>query len=157
VAEFSLNSYINAIVATAQLEVVQLVTQAIRTADISAGAQAGGPLGVVVRPAAFYEARSAALHAEARIDERQAIYTRHAVRCCEPADHQCKTRRSCEPFCVTDSQQAPTVVHAPPSPIQPPWAVLPWPQNPALSVKVIKLITTRPDNACNGTILDCFI
>ena len=156
-AEFSLNSYVNLIGATLQLAEVQLITQAIRTADISAGAQAGGPLGVVVRPAAFFEARSAARHAEACIDQRQAIYTRHAVRACEPSDHQCKARRSCEPCCPIDSQQAPTVVHAPPSPIQPPWAVLPWPQNPASSVKVIKLIARPPDNASNGTILDCFI
>jgi hypothetical protein len=154
VAEISLSSSVNLIVATLDLAEVQLVTQAIRTADLTTAAQIGGRLGVTVGPAATFE-RSAVLHDGCCIEAHHAVYTANAVRPCFAPQREVKAR--CEPFADQDS--APTVtVHAPPSPIQPPWETLPWPvTNPSSSSKVIKLIMRQSDNRFSGTILDCFI
>jgi len=150
----SLSSAVNLIVATLDLSEVQLVTKAIRTADLSTAAQGGGPAGIHVGPAATYEPR-AVLHSEHRIESRGTIYTAQAIRPCKAAEQEIKVR--CKPLADEDSCQTITV-HAPPSPLQPPWATLPWPAiKPAPSSKVIKLIVRQSDNACSGTILDCFI
>lgn len=153
-AEISLSSYANLRMAAPDLAEVQLVTQAIRTADLSSAAQRGGSAGINVGPAATYEPR-AILHRDSRIEPRGTIYTTRAIQSCTAAEQYIKVRcmsLADEDFCRT------VTLHLPPWPIRPPWATLPWPRtHPASSSKVIKLIIRQSDNRCSGTILDCFI
>ena len=47
------------------------------------------------------------------------------------------------------------------SPIEPPWKVLPWEDwhraPPPRPVRKIKIVMTRPDSYCKGSVIDLFI
>ena len=47
-----------------------------------------------------------------------------------------------------------------PSPLEPPWKVLPWEQQPddrARPIRKIKIVEARPDIHCKGAVIDLFI
>jgi hypothetical protein len=154
----SLSVQASLIVAASGLEVVQLLTGAMRAADKASAADAGhGPnANPDFGPAAIYEPAARA-HPEPTIAPRQVIHPSPRIepRLIEHPAKELPVLNSCALPPITMERS-----HIDPSPIQPPWKVLPWecPNAPAL---MVKLVVFQPDNTCNGlykgSVIDCFI
>ena len=87
-----------------------------------------------------------------RIEPRQVIHPFPRI---EPRPVQHASRP------VTLPDPAPTPVeplHKPTSPIQPPWALLPWKQPPEIHLpERVKMVLRLPDSPVKGRILDMFV
>jgi hypothetical protein len=144
----SLATQASLIVATLDLELVRLIRGAMRTADL---ASARGSRALLT-PTDRFEPRKV-LHPEPRFEPRRVIHPtpRFEPR---PVERTAKTSPDCVPLCSAPC--CPETSHITPSPIQPPWKVLPW-ENPPPPAQVIKVVIHRPDNECKGSIIDCFI
>ena len=154
----SLSTDTSLLTALLDLELVVLLRDAIRTADLSSGAGANASSSVgstpALPPAATYESTPSQVH-EPHLNARPIIHITDKI---EPrfAYHQavdCRPFCPCPPVVCEDSKITP-------SPIQSPWAVMPW-QFPPAPVLKIKLVTLRPDNTgvgpYKGSVLDCVI
>lgn len=147
VSGVSLQTNVSLIVATLDLQLVRLLRGAIRAADAASG-HGGQYHG---SPAATFEPRRI-IHPEPRYERRPVIHPtpRFAPR---PVERIHKTGLDPVPTCTVTCAPAPS--HIGKSPIEPPWKKLPW-ENPAPPAQIIKVFVRRPDNACKGTIIDCF-
>jgi hypothetical protein len=135
------------IVAASDLAVVQLIRDAIRTADLSAGQAATS-----TAPASAAPVTRQTVIEPARTVERQPIIETREVTHYQtkmvgnntsscPCPHESSGHRDHRPiYCV----------------IQPPWSVLPW-ENPAPIKRTVKLQVVRPDILSKGTMIDSFI
>jgi hypothetical protein len=144
------------IVATADLEVVSLITQAMRTADLSGAASQNPPPARPDRigPAAIVEFReSLRAHCCDRRDY-----------CCPPSDNKPfppiiyrPARVALRPYIprATELPHPPSVSPTE-SPIQPPWKVLPW-QNPPPPSQTVKILPHHTDVVQKGMLLDLFV
>ncbi len=129
-----------------ELSVVQLIRQAIRTADLSSAA-AGGQVGsAVIEPRRH-------LQPEPQIEPRQhfhptPVYERRPVIHPQPRVEQ---------LALASPPEIPTPhITRPENPIQPPWKVLPW-ENPSQSRQTIKIVVHRTDVTHKGMMLDLFV
>jgi hypothetical protein len=146
------------VVATFELKEVQLVRDAIRTADISSGK--GQPVSKI-GPAPNNFDRRFHFHPEPKIEPRRHIHPEPVI---EPRRHIRPPDRF-EPSGPRRVEPPDVVVIPVPVPcpkrghtIQPPWKVLPWQQEPAPRVAPkIKVVVKPPDIALKGTLIDCFI
>jgi hypothetical protein len=143
------------IVATADLEVVSLITQAMRTADLS-GAPSQNPPPVRpdrVGPAAIVEFRE----------------SQRAQNCCPPVCCPPNETKTVQPIIYRPARVAlrpyipratelphPPSVSPTESPIQPPWKVLPW-QNPLPPSQTVKILPHHTDVDQKGMLLDLFV
>jgi hypothetical protein len=138
--------------AALDLKLVTLLTDAMRAVD--ANAQKDGQQ---ITPADRYEP-SRVIHPEPRYAPQQVIYRAPELR---PNPEVQETHKPCDDLCPPTAPCAPeppTCSPKQPSPIQPPWAVLPWPaQESPRVVKMVKVLQLQPDNTCRGTILDRFL
>ena len=146
------------VVATFDLKEVQLVRDAIRTADISSGK--GQPVSKI-GPAPNNFDRRFHFHPEPKIEPRRHIHPEPVI---EPRRHirppdsfePSHGRRVEPPNVVVIPVPVPCAKHG--HTIQPPWKVLPWQQEPAPHVPPkIKVVVKPPDIALKGTLIDCFI
>lgn len=137
------------LLATLQLQEVDLLTSGIRAVDAAAQAQRANqtPAPIVepsrtVQPAAVYEPRP-----EVR---PSATYR-------PPTDCHCRSpwRQCCELGCDA-LPQAIAPVQSSQHRIEPPWAVLPWPQ-PLPPRYPVKIHSPSTDVINNGRILDIFL
>jgi hypothetical protein len=147
------------IVATFDLKEVQLVRDAIRTADISSGK--GQPVSKIGPAPNNFDQRFH-FHPEPKIEPRRHIHPDPVI---EPRRHIRPVDRF-EPSNALGGKAPDVIVIPVPVPcpkhhghtIQPPWKVLPWQQEPAPHVAPkIKVVVKPPDIALKGTLLDCFI
>ena len=138
----------NLIIATMDLQLVKLLRGAIRTADLSAASSGGRSFS----PADSYATRRV-IHPEPRYEARPVIHPtpRYEMR---PVERSQPTNPDLIPPLAATC--APEPSHLTPSPIQPPWATLPW-QNPTPPARIVKVFIHRPDIASKGTMIDCFI
>lgn len=140
------------LVAALDLKLVTLLTDAMRAVDGNALAD-----GRLIRPEDRYEPRRV-VHPEPQYQPRQVIHPTPRFeprRIVEPLERPCDDFNSASASCAPEP---PTCSPKHPSPIQPPWAVLPWPaQEVRRPVKVVKVLQPQPDNTCRGTILDRFL
>jgi hypothetical protein len=147
------------VIATFDLKEVQLVRDAIRTADISSGK--GQPVSKI-GPAPNNFDRRFHFHPEPEIEPRQHIHPEPVIeprRHIRPVDRfePSNGRRPEPPDVIVIPIPVPCPKHGPHR-IQPPWEVLPWQQAPAPRVvPKIKLVVKPPDIALKGTLIDCFI
>lgn len=142
---------VSLIVAALDLELVRLVRAAMNTN--------GGCDGKVIHPEPRIEPRKR-VEPEPRIEPRKRI---HPTPVFEPRRrHRAEQVGSCCAACVSAApvESAEKVPH-PPSPIEPPWKVLPWDERmrcaPARPVRKIKVLQGRPDIQCKGSVIDLFI
>jgi len=146
------------VVATFDLKEVQLVRDAIRTADISSGK--GQPVSEL-GPAPDNFARRFHIHPEPVIEPRRHIHPEPVI---EPRRH-IRPEDCFEPSNCRCIEPPPVLVIPVPVPcpkhghtIQPPWDLLPWQQEPPRHVEPkIKVVVKPPDMALKGTLIDCFI
>ena len=147
-----LDTQANLVVAAMQLGVVRSLRDAIRTADLSSGRmKAATDLG----PAPSPEPR-AHLTPEPIVEPRRRL---HPEAITEPrrtysASAQIDRRSNVETSTCEPSSEPTRTTHK--SPIQPPWAILPW-QTPTPPRPVIKVIVHKVDVAHKGSLLDMFI
>ena len=134
------------LVASLDLQLVRLLRDAIRTADLSSGAGAPG-----FGPAAVVEPRPRH-HPDPLIEPRPRVRPTPRF---EPRPVIHPTPRI-EASLNDAARVAPPDPCPPRSPLQPPWKVLPWEQvvsPPAL----IKINVVRPDIHHKGSLIDLFI
>jgi hypothetical protein len=142
---------VSLVVAALDLELVRLLRAAMRT-------EAGGS-GRVIHPEPVVEPRK-------RIDPEPEIGPRRRIHP-EPTFEPRRRHRpddvgSCCAACFSGApvESAEKVPH-PPSPIEPPWKVLPWDERmrtaPPRPVRRIKVLRVRPDIQCKGSVIDLFI
>jgi len=140
------------IVATMDLKVVQLLRDAMRTADLSSGKGMPGALGV----GAQFEPRQR-LHPTPVIEPRQHLHPTPRI---EPRLVYHARPGAVVPPCARPDPSAPPANPEMPritrSPIEPPWKVLPWEQ-PAPVTPKLKVVLRRPDVEAKGTLFDVFI
>ena len=141
-----IDSGVNLLVASLDLQLVRLLRDAIRTADLSSGKGAGigGAAGVGPRPVATPTPRIESrpvIHPTLRIEPRMSA---HPVKPEPPVD------------VVVISTHEPEQSRIKQSPIQPPWKVLPW-EKPSEPEPKLKVIQRRPDVPVKGTVFDVFI
>ncbi len=141
---------VSLLVAAFDLKVVQLLRQAIRTADISSGkGQPVAGLGPApstatteprlhFHPTPYYEPRPH-LHPTPFYEPRPILHCRPIEEC------------PCVPI-PTD----PIKSNITKSPIEPPWKVLPW-QNPLPLRPKLKVVIKRPDVVSKGVLFDAFV
>jgi hypothetical protein len=143
-----LASNVAALVATFDLEVVRLLRDAMRPADLAA-AQALKQR--TLPPAAIYE-------------RRELIRRDVAIQCrqpkCPPANEasspQARSVQKPQNMCMSHPPPPPPEMTPTDSPIQPPWKTLVWENKPA--VAPVKITIIRPDIVISkGSILDLFI
>lgn len=157
-----IDPHISLLVAALDLKEVQLVRDAIRTADLSAGGRGlpASGLGPAPNPDVTFEPRRH-VHPEPVYEPRRHIrpeprYEPRAVIHPEPRIEQQLNDQwaCCPPPAEVKPVETPT-----PSPIQPPWKVLPWqtPSPPRPVVRPLKVIIRRPDIVSKGGLLDVFI
>jgi len=135
------------IVASSELKLVELLRDAIRTADLSS-AKVPGESTVESCPCQCDRFESQAVF-EPRLHFRSTpVYEPPQV--IHPAP-----RLAPEPPCRAP---APCPEHHKPIPnyIQPPWAILPW-QTPPQPAAQIKVVVHRPDIVNKGSLIDFFI
>jgi hypothetical protein len=151
----SVDSHISLLVAASDLKLVQLIRGAIRAADIASGrvppVSGIGPAPTPppplhIHPDPVYEPRPH-IHPEPRFEPRPVIRPAPRVETSPPI---LACPRPCEPIEVNPVP----VPH--PSPIQPPWRVLPW-QVPVPPRPVLKVVMRRPEIVRRGQLLDVFI
>jgi hypothetical protein len=154
----SLLSAASLIVATAELSVTKLLTQAMRTADL---ASRPGP------PSPFDRPVPAAIN-----DLRCYSQNCHRDDCCRPSNRPSCTYtviKSSPPIIYRPARPAlqayvprAAELHAPlsvsptESPIQPPWKVLPW-ENPPQPPQTVKIHCHPTDVMQKGMLLDLFV
>ena len=145
------DSSVPLIVAALDLELVRLVRAAMRTE--------GGVCGRVIHPEPVIEPRRR-IDPEPEFEPRKRI---HPTPVFEPRRrHRPEQAGSCCAACVSAApvESAEKVPHAP-SPVEPPWKVLPWDERmrcaPARPVRKIKVLQVRPDIQCKGSVIDLFI
>ena len=149
-----LDTVASLIVAAFDLKEVQLVRDAIRTADISSGRpQAATALG----PAPDCFERRCHLHPEPKIEPRRHIHPEPRIeprRVIHPVDRY-------EPISERDRVLVEVECYTPPSKkhvIQPPWMVLPWEEkHDCVPAPKIKVVVKPPDIAHKGSLIDFFI
>ncbi len=134
------------IVALAQLQIVDDVIAAIRTADIASGKQFGAA-GLPQNP--VYQ-RPVIHKANPKFEPAKVIHTPAKV---VPGPIVEKKPRINATAC---DESAPAVEDH--RPVQngplPPWKILPWQEPAACKVKIILV---RPDTEVRGSLIDCFI
>jgi hypothetical protein len=141
-------SHIEALVATFDLEVVQLLRDAIRTTE-AAGALEGRTL----QPAAVYEPRRH-FQPDPVVDPRRHLAAGAVIQ-------RAGVVRAGESVLKTDACEAPPAapqlaMTPTPSPIQPPWKTVPWEDGPRPAP--LKITIVRPDILISkGSVLDLFI
>jgi hypothetical protein len=145
----SLQTSVSLIVATLDLTLVKLLRSAIRTADISGAKEKGSSL---LSPAASFEPRRV-IHPEPRYEQRHLLHP-PSTRTVRTVERLAAPLPPLQPPCITLC--LPDTSHGTPSPIRPPWLILPW-ENPAPPAKVIKVFVHPPDNTHKGSLIDCFI
>lgn len=133
------------IVATMDLKAVQLVRQAMRAADLGAGA--GGCVGF--GPAAHFQPRLQ-IHPTPLIESRPHI---HPTPRFEPRPVYHPTP-AVQPQAAAPQTPEPARITA--SHIQPPWKLLPW-ENPPQPAPTLKVVLRRPDVVRRGILLDMFV
>ena len=146
----SLATNVSLIVAELDLKLVQLVRGAMRAADAASG-KAGGLSACPIRPAAVFEPRPR-LHPTPLIEPRPRIHPTPRFEPRPVIHPQVVIEDSLVVAC--DGQGKKDTKH--PSPIQPPWAVLPW-QTPSQPKPIIKRFISRTDIKTKGSLLDLFI
>lgn len=135
------------VVATSELKLVELIRDAIRTADLSSAKAAGAPANECPPcPCDRFESEPVF---EPRLHFRSTpVYKPpqifHAAPRYEPAP-PCPA----PPPCCEHHKAIPNY-------IQPPWAILPW-QNPPQLPAHIKVVVHRPDIVNKGSLIDFFI
>ena len=145
----SLQTEASLIVATMDLSVVQLLRQAIRTADLSSA----------------INQQSAAPASSLRVEPRRRIHPEPVI---EPRTHV-HPSPTYEPrpvirrharvglegrVCGTEVPQACPMKLG--NPIQPPWRILPW-ENPVQTRQTVKIHLIHTDVINKGTLLDLFV
>jgi hypothetical protein len=148
---------INLLVATLDLQLIKLLRDAIRTADIhGAAASKSGRPGDSFEPRRHLQPEAQILprqrfHPTPRIEPRQVIHPAPIIR-------QPVAMAACEPPPALPEPDPPLQHHccASCSPIQPPWKVLHW-QNPPAPRPVVKVVLRRPDIVHRGAMIDFFI
>ncbi|HEY7116959.1 MAG TPA: hypothetical protein VH475_10255 [Tepidisphaeraceae bacterium] len=140
-------SHIELLVAALDLKMVQLVRDAMRTADRATAKELG-----VLEPAARFEPR-VVYHPTPRFEPRP-VY--HPTPRFEPRPIVHPTPRVVDPPPAVCPPREPECPRISKPVFVPPWKVMPWenPPQPALKVKVIKL---QPDRVRKGSLIDCFI
>jgi hypothetical protein len=147
-----LESSVNLIVATLDLQLVRLVRDAMRAAD---GAQGAG----LIRPAPVVEPRH-------RHQPEPVIEPRLRHRPAPVIEPPMKMRSGDAVWAYTQCVSPVTEpvstenVSRSTSPIEPPWKVLPWENRPLPAPRVvrnIKVIVGRPDIQSKGNVIDLFI
>jgi hypothetical protein len=143
----SLQTEASLIVAAFDLKVVQLLTQAIRTADLSGAAERAGntPAAIFeqrphIHPTPVYEIRPH-IHPTPYYEPRPVIHPHPRV---EQMNLACPDRPA--PLSPMNLE----------NPIQPPWKILPW-QNTPQSRQTVKIHLIRTDVVHKGTVLDLFV
>jgi len=141
-----IDSRVDLLVATLDLQLVRLLRDAIRTADLSSGkgSVGVGAAGSGARPIATPTPRIGprpVIHPTVRIEPRMSA---HPVKADPPVD------------IVVLSTVQPEQSRIKQSPIQPPWKVLPW-EKPSQPEPKLKVIERRPDVPVKGTVFDVFI
>ena len=146
-----LDSHVSLVVAALDLELVRLVRAAMR-ADC-------GCDGRLIHPEPRIEPRKR-VEPEPKIEPRKRIHPEPAF---EPRKrHRPEDVGSCCAACPSAApvESAEKVPH-PPSPVEPPWKVLPWDERmrsaPPRPVRRIKAFRVRPDIQCKGSVIDLFI
>jgi hypothetical protein len=142
----SLQAEASLIVAAFDLNVVQLLRDAIRTADLSQAGQgnAGSPAAVFeprlhIHPTPVYEPR-VHYHPTPTYEARPVIHP-------QPRVEQRELACSCE------CKPAPMNLE---NPIQPPWKILPW-ENAVQPRQTVKVHLIHTDLVHKGTVLDLFV
>lgn len=148
------------LVASLDLKLVQLLRDAIRTADLSTAAHRATDLGPApspeprrhYHPEPVYEPR-AHYHPTPRIEPRPVWYV-------APSASAGRCWSAC-PAGAGWADCSPTAAPAKPDcerPMEPPWKVLPW-QNPPPPPRVqkVKVRVYRPDTAQKGAAIDLFV
>lgn len=146
-----LESSVNLIVATLDLQLVRLVRGAMRGADEAA---AGMKL---IEPAPVVEPRR-------RITPEPAIEPRLRHRpdaVIEPPEKiRSQDRVWAYTQCVSPLPSPAEQVSRSTSPVEPPWKVLPWEDSPPPAPRIvrrIKVVMARPDIQSKGSVIDLFI
>jgi hypothetical protein len=142
---------VSLVVAALDLELVRLVRAAMRTD--------GAGSGRVIHPEPVVEPRKR-VEPEPEIEPRKRFHPEPAF---EPRKkHRPEDVGSCCAACVSAApvESAEKVSHSP-SPVEPPWKVLPWDERlrsmPPRPVRRIKVVQVRPDIQCKGSVIDLFI
>jgi hypothetical protein len=141
------------ITATLDLQLVRLLRQAMRTADIASGkCQPVVALGPAPNCAVAHD--HFAVDPTPRFEPRPVIHPtpRFEPR---PRIHPCEAPRP-KPLPVEVVAIPVEQPHAARSPIEPPWKVLPW-QNPPPPAPSLKVLIHPVDVASKGSILDVFV
>jgi hypothetical protein len=146
------------------LKVVQLITGAMQNADreVAASAAAQAPsTASMYGPAATYEPSDAqpAATSSPSPAATSAVNSAAQTRVVNHVIYK-PTYLHTSSAPLSFSPIAPEPSHITPSPIQPPWKVLPW-QCPPAPALMVKLVIQRPDNISSqwykGSVMDCFI
>jgi hypothetical protein len=141
------------VVAASDLQVVRLVRDAIRTADIQSGK--GQPVSGL-GPAPSRIERRFRLQPETEILPRRRIEPEPRIeprRVIHPVDRYEPKESYLVPVPIDPCYKC-----CPKSPIQPPWKVLPWHEQPKLRVvPKVKVVLRRPDTVGRGSLIDVFI
>jgi hypothetical protein len=152
--DLNIRSTANLLAAALDLDLVKLLRDAIRTADLSGAAAAGGggklatttpPCEHVIRPPVI-EPR-VHYHLEPYFEPRPVLYT--AAPCCTGP-------RAVAPVVEVAIDSTSNNVPDCELPFQPPWKVLPW-QNPPPVVLKMKPVVHRANESLKGKTLDLFI
>jgi hypothetical protein len=147
---------ISLITATADLRVVSLLRDAIRTADLSSGkrfpiAKIGPAPDIIERR--FRLQPETEILPRKRIEPTPRIEPRRVIR---PPDRFEPCGEKLVPIPIPDPS-CPCNPHFK-SPIQPPWKVLPWQEPPAVRpAPRIKVVVRPPDIVHKGSLIDFFI
>lgn len=147
---------VSLIVATLDLKVVKDIRGAIRSADIASGkGQPAAFIGPAPTPPPPLGADQ-----EARIEPRLVIHPDPLI---EPplVFHEAPRFEASAPVHVpvpieVEPTPAPSHSSSQKSPIQPPWAVMPW-QTPVQIPPKVKVTIIRPDIINKGSLIDFFI
>lgn len=145
-----LESTVNLLVATLDLNLVRLVRGAMRAAD--ANAAPGGDQLIVPGPTVAPRRR---FHPDPVIEPRRHL---HPGPVFEPRPAHQREQVGAQQ-CPAEPV-APAVAKPSASPIQPPWKVLPWENPPAelpRPVHKVKLVVGPPDMSSKGNVIDLFI
>lgn len=151
-----MDSAASLVVASLDLQLVRLLRDAIRTADLSSGGACCPPGAGSLPPAAIVEPRRR-IEPEPVYEPRRHIHPtpryepRRVVRL--PGSDAASPACACCPDAT-----APTPPASSKSPIEPPWKVLPWEELPPCPpAKIVKVAVAPPDSVRKGKLIDLFI
>lgn len=152
-----LDTLASLVIATFDLEVVRLLRDATRTADLSQSK--GCPKWASAAGAAEVEPRkhirpSPIVEAPERIAASNSFERPAAI--VEFGRNSTTLPTACDASRPTEEMLRPLRGH---SPIEPPWKVLPWMRlpEPRPKIKIVKIVTKPPDRSHTGALIDCFI